>query len=75
MAKWSEIENAFYDALGAEQAVKRLSTFFENGPSTFTNKPMEQIISDINLNVDKTLGTSNATNTDNNGRVHSLLNN
>ena len=72
-AKWSQIEKAFYNALGTEQAVKRLSTFFEQGPSSFTNKPVEQIISDIDLYVDKTFGKTCATYIYSKQRVHSLL--
>ena len=64
---------AFYNALGNEQAVKRLSTFFEQGPSSFTNKPFEQIISDIDIHVDKTFGKTCSTYTDAKQRVHSPL--
>ena len=72
-AKWSQIEKAFCNALGTEQAVKRLSTFYEQGPSSFTNKPMEQIISDIDIHVDKTFGKSSATFLDDKKRVQCTL--
>ena len=65
-AKWSEIENAYYNAIGPEQNVSRKSIFYDH--SSFNSKPMEQIIFDIDVHVDKTLGTSEKTFTDAKGR-------
>ena len=56
--KWSQIEEAFYSALGKDQVIPRMSTFYEQGPSTYGNKPMEQILSDVDNNVDKCFGRS-----------------
>ena len=73
MTKWSNIEKAFYQALGHNSSVKRLSTFFEHGPSSFNGKPMEQIINDIDIHVDKTFGKTSATFLDDKNRVQSPL--
>ena len=72
-AKWSEIENAYYGALGPEQNISRMSNFYANDHSSFNSKPMERIIFDIDVHVDKTLGTSEATFSDAKGRVHSMI--
>ena len=60
-AKWKEIENAYYGALGPEQKVSRMSTFYSNDYSNFEQKPMERVIYEIDVHVDKTLGRSEET--------------
>ena len=55
-AKWSQIEKAFFAALGSDQVIKRYNKFFDEGPSTHGGKPMEQIISDVENQVDKCFG-------------------
>ena len=55
-AKWSQIEKAFFSALGKCQVILRLTTFYEQGPSSYGSKPMEQIISDVDNNVDRCFG-------------------
>ena len=72
-AKWHQIETAFYAALSSEQGVKRWSSHFSNGPSTFTCRPMEQAISDIDIKVDKAYGTSDVNFKDSKNRSHNLL--
>ena len=72
-AKWHQIEEAFYAALGSDQSIKRWSSHFANGPSSFTNRPMDQAIHDIDVEVDKAHGTSNATFKDAKGRVQSVV--
>ena len=72
-AKWHQIEKAFYQALGHDSSVKHISTFFEHGPSSFNGKPMEQIINDIDIHVDKTFGKSSATFLDDKKRDQSPL--
>ena len=72
-AKWHQIEEAFYAALGSDQGIKRWSSHFANGPAYFTNRPMEQAIHDIDVKVDKPHGTSNATFKDAKGRSHTLV--
>ena len=46
-AKWSQIEKAFFAALGSDQVIKRYNKCFDEGPSTHGGRPMEQIISDV----------------------------
>ena len=55
-AKWSQIENAFFAALGKDQVVTRYNKFFEEGASSYGSKPMEQIISDVENHVDRCFG-------------------
>ena len=63
----------YYTAIEAKKLYFRISIFYEQGPSSFTNKLIEQIISDIDIHVDKTFGKSCTTNMDDIQRVHSLL--
>ena len=72
-AKWHQIKEAFYASLRSDQSIKRWSKHFANGPSTFTNRPMEQAIHDIDVHVNKAHGTSEATHKDAKGKVHSLV--
>ena len=46
-AKWSQIEAAFYEALGEDQVITRCSKFISEGATSFGGTPMEQPISDI----------------------------
>ena len=43
-AEWSHLETAFHNAIGKEQKVTRMSTFFAKDHSSFNSKPMELII-------------------------------
>ena len=52
-AKWSQIEESFYEALGEDQVVSCYSKFIEEGATSFGGKPMEQTISDISNHVNK----------------------
>ena len=55
-AKWSQIEKAFYAALGPDQVVSRYSKFIAEGATSFGGKPIEQIISDISNQISKCFG-------------------
>ena len=68
-AKWSQLEDAFYNAIGKEQNVGRMSSFYAKDFSNFDSKPMELIIFDVDTHMDKTLGRSEKTFTDKNGRI------
>ena len=46
-AKWSQIETAFFAALGNDQVISCYKKFLNEGPSIYGSKPMEQIISDV----------------------------
>ena len=52
-AKWHQLEEAFYNAIGKEHNVSRMSNFFAKDYSHFDSKPMELIIFDVNTHVDK----------------------
>mgnify|MGYP003323808502 CR=1 FL=1 len=69
--KWEKVEKAFYSAIGKEQNISRLSSFFEKDHSNFNSKPMELIIHDVDSHVDRTLGRSEKTFKDRKGRTHS----
>ena len=51
--KWTNIEVAFFAALGNEQVITRLSKFFKAHTHDFCGKTMEQIIIDTESVVDK----------------------
>ena len=55
-AKWSQIEEAFYEALGDDQVISRYSKFIIEGAASFGGTPMEQTISDISNHVNKCFG-------------------
>ena len=73
MAKWSQIEAALYYAVGKEQNVNRMSSFYAKDHSNFDSKPMELIIFEVDTHVDKTLGRSEKTFTDKKGRIQSMI--
>ena len=56
---------------GKEQNVHRMSNFFAKDHSSFNSKPMELIIYDVDIHVDRTLGRSEKTFTDRKGRIQS----
>ena len=60
-AKWSQIEESFYEALGDDQVVSRYSKFIEEGAASFGGTPMEQTISDISNHVSKCFGRDSST--------------
>ena len=53
-------EKAFFAALGSNQVIERYNKFFDEGPSTYGSKPMEQIISDVDNNVDRCFGRNSS---------------
>ena len=72
-AKWSQLEAAFYNAIGKEQNVGRMSSFYAKDHSNFDSKPMELIIFEVDTHVDKSLGRSEKTFTVKKGRIQSMI--
>ena len=72
-ANWAQLETALYGAIGKEQNVSRLFSFFAKDHSKFNSEPMELIIFDVDSHVDRTLGRSVKTFTDKKGRIQSDL--
>ena len=68
-AKWEQVEKSFYNAIGKEQNISRLSSFFAKDHSNFNSKPMELIIVEVDSHIDRTLGRSAKTFTDKKGRI------
>ena len=50
-----------------------MSAFHAQGLSSFSGKPMEKVINDVDIHVDKTFGNTNATFEDEDGIVHNPL--
>ena len=42
--KWGQLEQAFYNAIGKEQNIIRLSNFFDKDYEQFHSQPLELII-------------------------------
>ena len=59
-AKWTDIEQAFTQALGHDCDIKRFTTFLDIHWTQFHGKPFEQTINDVDAAVDSSLGTNGA---------------
>ena len=68
------IAEAFTQALGKDSAVKRLSAFHAQGLTSFSGKPMEQIINHVDIHVSKMFGTTNDVFTDEDDIVQTPIN-
>ena len=49
--KWGQLEQAFYNAIGKEQNIIRLSNFFDKDYKQFHSQPLELIIDQVDYHV------------------------
>ena len=69
--KCGQLEQAFYNAIGKEQNIIRLSNFFDKDYAQFHSQPLELIIDQVDYHVNSVLGKSTAVFKDDKGRTHS----
>ena len=69
--KWGQLEQAFYNAIGKEQNIIRLSNFFDKDYAQFHSQALELIIDQVDYHVNSVLGKSTAVFKDDKGKTHS----
>ena len=71
--KWSEIEDALFKAIGAEQNVTRLSNFLDMNYTNFKDQPLELLFDQVDREVDSSLGRSKEVVKDSKNRSQAYL--